>query len=242
MVKVFVSLNGMGDVANTGSALETALAAGADGVHIDIMDSSSGGGSNVYSFSPDYVEKVVRYAIYKRDSIDFPVEVGLFVADPFSVAADYAGAGVSRITIPYQAFRSDPERMLRDMAFVRKRKEFADNSRKIGLSFAASELKGNFTIEKYSTADYVTVVASGPGYDKVPAVVGIDSVVRQLRDDRARVKARYAWFDFGIAVQGGITHVNAAAIKRAGADVIVLGRDFFESKVHSAYLESVRGA
>ncbi|MBU2561250.1 MAG: hypothetical protein KKD17_03050 [Nanoarchaeota archaeon] len=241
MVKVYVSLNGIDDLMGAGPALDAALAAGADGIHIDVIEGRDAAGiAGPSPFTPDYVAEVVSYAMYTRDSLDFPVEVSLFVDDPLRLAEEYIQAGASRISIPYQTFSSDPEGMLKRLPMVRQQKEFAAKSRKIGLSFSASEIKDNFRIERYSTADYITVVASGPGYDLTPAVVGIDDVVRDVYSQRAKVKAKYGWFEFGITVQGGITHVNAATIKRAGADILVLGRDFYRSKARPAYIESVR--
>ncbi|MBN1544511.1 hypothetical protein JW898_03550 [Candidatus Woesearchaeota archaeon] len=245
MVKVYVSLNGIGDVMKAGQALEAALRAGADGIHMDVLEGecrNASGAAAPSPFTPDYVAEVVRYAMHTRGSLDFPVDAGLFVDDPFRLAEDYIRAGASRITVPFQTFSSDPDRIIKRLPIVRKRKEFADKSRKTGLSFSASEIKDSFRIEKYSTADYITVVASGPGYDLTPAVVGIEGILRDVHSQRAKVKAKYPWFEFGIAVQGGITHANAAAIKRAGAGILVLGRDFYRSGAQQAYIDCVRHA
>jgi pentose-5-phosphate-3-epimerase len=239
MVKAYVSINGARELSGIGRALEAAVSSGADGLHFDVIDGSVGGQpATLEVFNPKYLGDVREYAEKARRDSTFPISVHLLVSKPFVLAAQYMTAGASRIILPYKAFNST-DALLVALKQIRDDASFDRRKMRIGVSFSPPECKQSFDINK-TTADFIDIVASGPGFDMAPAPPLLADVVREAYRQIDPVRTKYR-LEFEIVVQGGITPRNTPEIKKAGADILILGRDFVEMKSgHAAYIESVK--
>jgi len=191
-------------------------AAGADLLHVDVMDGR---------FVPNItVGPQVVAAIRRRAKL--PLDVHLMIVEPEKYLEAFAEAGADVITVHAEA----TVHLQRALGRIR------DLGRKAGVALNPSTPLS--AVEwVLSDADMVLLMTVNPGFGGqgfLPAMLG---KIELLRTQLAR-----AGLSVDIEVDGGIKADNAGGVVRAGANVIVSGSGIFGEKDYGAAIAAIRRA
>jgi len=199
------------DFTRLGQEIEEVEKAGADYIHIDVMDGH---------FVPNItIGPMIVKAI--RRVTDLPLDVHLMISDPDSFIDEFAEAGSSIITVHAETI----SHMHRTIQHIR------DKGAKSSVSLnPATPLQ----ILEYILADLdmVLLMTVNPGFggqEFIPEVVPKIIRLREMIDKKG--------LDIEIEVDGGIDPENISRVSSAGADVFVAGSAIFHSE---DYKETIR--
>jgi ribulose-phosphate 3-epimerase len=229
MTKIYASLISVGDASQLYSGLDSVIAAGVDGVHLDVMESVAT--KDMLHFSSAEARKMVHYLNMKDVKPDFVVDAHLLMQRPHDTLDSYKDAGVSRITIHYAAFRDSRTRLLECIAAAREN----TTAVKAGISFYPGDVVDVLDLKVLRNVDYLIVMGAVPGAEERQALSGGDIVIRQIAAMRESFK-----FGLEILAEGGITAENAKTMRKAGADGLVLGKALFDSDDHTSFIRRIK--
>jgi ribulose-phosphate 3-epimerase len=206
------------DFGRIADEVAAATAAGADWIHVDVMD-----GHFVPAIT---IGPLVTRAV--RDATAVPLDVHLMIEEPERHITDFIDAGANRVTIHVEAEScDDPGAVLRAIR---------DGGALPGLAVnPETRLEEAEPFLRDIALLLVMTVHPGKGGQHIEP--GWEERVTRVRRMREQVKA-----SFLIEVDGGIKAFNAAQAVAAGADVLVAGSAVFESQDYAAAIRALRGS
>lgn len=203
------------DFANLGADAQAVLDAGADMLHLDVMDNH---------YVPNLTVGPLVCSALRKYGIKAPIDVHLMTRPVDRLIVDFAEAGASNITFHPEA----SDHVDRSLALIHK------HGCKAGLSLnPATTLEClEYVMDKL---DIILVMSVNPGFGGqsfIPAALEKIKAVRQLIDASGR--------DILLAVDGGIKSDNIAEVAKAGADLFVAGSAIFGHQDYKKIITDMR--
>ncbi|HAK87938.1 MAG TPA: ribulose-phosphate 3-epimerase [Nitrospiraceae bacterium] len=203
------------DFMRLGDEIKAAEAAGADMLHLDIMD---GHFVPNITIGPGVVEAV-------RKVTSLPLDVHLMIENPDKFVGDFVKAGADYITVHAEA----SVHMHRTVQLIK------ENGVKAGVSINPATPLWSLD-DILADLDMALLMSVNPGFggqafipfvlDKVKALKGI------IKEKGLSVL---------IEVDGGVKPDNAKEVASAGADILVMGSAFFNSEDYGVLMKKLRG-
>jgi ribulose-phosphate 3-epimerase len=202
------------DFAALGDDVQRVEAAGADQLHVDVMDGR---------FVPNLtIGPVVVAAIRKRTRL--PLDVHLMIVEPERYIPEFVAAGADMVTVHVETC----PHLLRTLAQIRE----------LGAK-AGAALNPSTPPETLRYAlddlDLVLVMSVNPGFGGQSFIPGAH---RKIREVRALLGARAV----DVAVDGGVKAELAPALVQDGATTLVAGSAVFGAADPAAAIRALRDA
>jgi ribulose-phosphate 3-epimerase len=202
------------DFSKLGEEIRAVETAGADWIHVDVMD---GHFVPNITIGPLVVEAVKR-------STPLPIDVHLMIENADNYIPAFAGAGATHISVQVEAC----------IHLHRTVQRIKASGAKAGVA-----LNPSTPLESLAwileDADYVLVMSVNPGFGGqtfIPSSISKIKALRKLIEGRG--------LSVLIEVDGGINENTIAEVAAAGADVLVAGSAIFGSKDYRKTIERFR--
>jgi len=190
------------DFARLGEQVRAAESAGADIIHVDVMDGH---------FVPNItVGPLVVRAV--REAVGLPIFVHLMIEEPDRYLDDFARAGADGLCVHWEVCRH----LHRTVQCIK------DLGVSAGVALNPST-PATLLGEILCDLDLVLVMTVNPGFGGQEFIPGTLSKIRQTRQMINDLQP-----DCMLEVDGGIDVVTAPQVVAAGADVLVAGKAVFE--------------
>lgn len=213
MIKIAPSILSA-DFARLGEEVEAAERAGADWLHVDVMDGH---------FVPNMtIGPLVVEAVKKRTSM--PIDVHLMIEQPDRYLKAFADAGADWLTVHVEA----SVHLHRTVQYIKE----------LGVRAGVS-LNPATPLETLDyilpDLDLVLLMSVNPGFGGqsfIPSALG--------KISRLRAMIAACGSPAIIQVDGGVKEGNACSVVNAGAEVLVMGSAFFGEPDYAAFMKRLR--
>ncbi len=213
MIKIAPSILSA-DFSRLAEEIEATEKAGADLIHVDVMDGHFVPNITVGPLVVSAVRKVAR----------LPLDVHLMIDEPDRHLGSFVKAGADIITVHIEA----AVHLHRTINWIK------ESGIKAGVSLnpATSLSSLDFILPD---VDMVLLMSVNPGFggqDFIPQIIDKIKRLREIIDSNG--------YKVEIEVDGGIKIDNALDVAGAGADILVMGSAFFESEDYAETIRKVR--
>jgi ribulose-phosphate 3-epimerase len=194
--------------------IQAAEAAGADMLHIDIMDGHFVPNITIGPFIVESIRKITS----------LPLDVHLMIEEPDKYLRDFIKAGADYLTVHYEA----------SVHLHRIVQRIKESGIKAGVSLNPATPVWNLEhILPYT--DLALLMSVNPGFggqEFIPEVIEKIKILKKLLREKGLSTL--------IEVDGGVKIENAPEIISAGADILVMGSAFFNSKDYGTVIKQFR--
>lgn len=209
------------DFSAMGEAVKRIEEAGADLVHCDVMDGSF---VEPITFGGQMVKNI-------RKITSLPLDAHLMIEHPKTQVKFFADAGADIITVHYEACKKISPTYL---------KETLELIKSYGVKCGAvinPDTPAEAVFDVVADCDMVLVMSVFPGYGGQKFIPSALENVKKIREYALSIGKN----DLDIEIDGGVTCDNAAAIREAGANVLVAGSAVFGAPDMRAAITKIRG-
>ena len=191
------------DFSQLGSEIKRLEEAGADLIHVDVMDGH---------FVPNLtIGPPVIKSLKKHSSLKF--DVHLMITPVHNYIEAYSDAGADIITIHPEATEDLTASILK----------IKDLGKKVGVSLNP-ETKVNVIKQHLNQIDLVLFMSVNPGFGGQKFMPEVLNKIKELKNIHIEKN-----IDFDIEIDGGINFENSKIVIEAGANILVSGTTIFKS-------------
>lgn len=203
------------DFARLGEEAVAVLTAGADLLHLDVMDNH---------YVPNLTVGPLVCAALRRYGIKAPIDVHLMIKPVDALIPEFAQAGASFITIHPEA----TEHLNRSLQLIKQQ------GCGVGLALnpATSLSVLDYCLEQL---DLILVMSVNPGFGGqsfIPSSIAKIQAIRNLINKSGKT--------IRLSVDGGIKVENIDAVAKAGADMFVSGSGIFNQTNYAEVIAAMR--
>lgn len=202
------------DFARLGEEVKAVEKAGADYIHVDVMDGH---------FVPNItIGPLVVEGVHKVT--DLPLDVHLMIENPDQYINDFAKAGAGIITVHTEAVNH----LHRSVQLIRE----AGCSTGVSLNPATPLEEIEYVLEDL---DMVLIMSVNPGFGGQKFIPGVLPKIKKLRE---MINKRGLNID--IEVDGGVNSKTIGDVSAAGANIFVAGSAIFNTNDYAAAIRAIR--
>jgi ribulose-phosphate 3-epimerase len=191
-------------------------AAGADVVHVDVMDGR---------FTPNITIGLPVVEALRRET-GLPIDCHLMIVEPSRYAVEFVKAGADWVSVHQEA---DPH-LHRTLTAIK------GAGAKAGVVLNPSTPVESL-VDILDCLDFVLLMSVNPGFGGQSFIPGALDKVHRLDALRERRGA-----SFFIQVDGGVGAANAQSLVEAGADCLVAGNAIFKAQDPTGALQEIKAA
>ena len=212
MVKIAPSLLSA-DFMRLAEDIRDAEAAGADMLHIDIMDGHFVPNITIGPFIVEAIRKTTR----------LPLDVHLMIEDPDRYLRDFIKAGADILTVHIEA----SVHLHRTIYWIK------ESGVKAGVSLNPATPVWSMDLILHDI-DLALLMSVNPGFGGQEF---IPQIIDKIRTLKGIIRERS--LPVLIEVDGGIKYENSKEIADAGADILVMGSSFFNSRNYKNTIDDI---
>lgn len=208
------------DFSRMGEAIKSCEEWGADLIHCDVMDGTF---VEPITFGGQMVKNI-------RPLTKLPLDVHLMIEHPKTQIKFFADAGADIITVHYKACAKISPTYL---------DETLDLIKSYGVKCGAvvnPDVPVESIFSVFGKCDMVLLMSVFPGYGGQKFIPEVMEKIAKAREYAAKIGRP----DMDIEIDGGVTVANAAAIRAAGANVLVAGSAVFGAKEPAAAIAQMK--